>query len=313
MKLLSIIIPIYKVEEFIEECLESVISQNNSNVEIIIVNDGSPDNSMEIARKYIANYQNLSDMFHFIEQENMGLSGARNTGLNNANGKYIAFLDSDDLLANDYIETLLGIIQEFEPDLIEFNAEKFWRNGLTEKINLNTESGLFDNSERRNERVFRNSLWYCCFRVYKKEIFKDVRFPMGMHFEDVFVMPQIYFLNAVNKVYQCNKVLVKYRINQQGISNSISFNETSYQSLIKICDHYLIISDINRLYFLVFEASLLNLLIMLIRFGEYKNYKLIQAKYSDVKTNARIAYVKKFPKVFYIFGRVFLKARGFFK
>ena len=104
MTKLSLIIPIYKVENYIIECLESVCCQLVEGVEVILVNDGTPDNSMIMARKYISEkYDHLVNQFVFIDQENQGLSGARNTGLINAKGDYVWFVDSDDTLEENAI------------------------------------------------------------------------------------------------------------------------------------------------------------------------------------------------------------------
>ena len=99
---LSVIIPVYQVENYIEKCLYSLFEQMNKNVECIIVNDGTPDQSMELVKKIIENYAGLN--ICVINQENQGLSAARNNGLKNAKGDYIAFLDSDDWIDNSYFK-----------------------------------------------------------------------------------------------------------------------------------------------------------------------------------------------------------------
>lgn len=96
----SIIIPVYNVEQYLDKCLKSISKQTFLDFECIIVDDGSPDNSNAIIDKYV----NKDQRFKVIHQKNMGLSAARNTGLDAAKGDYIAFVDSDDYIANDYLE-----------------------------------------------------------------------------------------------------------------------------------------------------------------------------------------------------------------
>lgn len=105
---LSVIIPIYKVENYIIECLESVCCQLVEGVEVILVNDGTPDNSMLMARQYISEqYAHLKEQFIFIDQANQGQSVARNNGIMSARGDFIAFIDSDDFVAKNYIQVIL--------------------------------------------------------------------------------------------------------------------------------------------------------------------------------------------------------------
>lgn len=117
--LVSVIIPIYNVEKYIEKCLDSVLCQTFTNLEIICVNDGTPDNSMELVEERAK----ADSRIVIVNQENGGLSRARNTGIRNATGKYIYFLDSDDYLAEDAIELLVSAAEEQEAEVVFFGAE----------------------------------------------------------------------------------------------------------------------------------------------------------------------------------------------
>ena len=112
-KKISIIIPVYNVEKYLSRCLESVINQSYKNIEIIIVNDGSTDNSFDICNKY----KKKDKRVILIDQNNQGLSGARNTGLKHATGEYICFIDSDDYVEKDYVEYLYKLIVKDDYDL----------------------------------------------------------------------------------------------------------------------------------------------------------------------------------------------------
>ena len=104
--LISIIVPVYNVEKYLKKCLDSILSQTYKNFEVIIVNDGSPDNSQKI----IDEYKKKDKRIIVLEKENGGLSSARNYGIEHANGKYISFVDADDYIEKDYVEKLYDCI-----------------------------------------------------------------------------------------------------------------------------------------------------------------------------------------------------------
>src|SRR5699024_7704751 len=113
----SIIIPAYNVEDYIEQCIKSVIQQSYSNIEIIVINDGSTDGTRKIIEKYIENNENLV----LKNQDNQGQSAARNKGIELSKGEYIMFLDSDDYLSTNTVKNLVSNIEKYEPDLIRFS------------------------------------------------------------------------------------------------------------------------------------------------------------------------------------------------
>lgn len=113
---ISIIVPIYKVEKYIEKCLQTLVGQTYTNTEIILIDDGSPDNSGEICEKYAEKYENIK----LIHQENAGVSVARNNGLDNATGEYVLFVDPDDFLETDCCETLIKAAEGKNYDVIYF-------------------------------------------------------------------------------------------------------------------------------------------------------------------------------------------------
>lgn len=118
----SIIIPVYNVEKYLEECLESAVNQNLKEIEIIAINDGSTDNSLSILEKYELKYNN----FKVINQENKGLSAARNTGLTYCNGKYVYFLDSDDFIDINAMEYCYKEAEKYNLDILTFDAKVFF-------------------------------------------------------------------------------------------------------------------------------------------------------------------------------------------
>jgi len=114
----SVIVPMYKVEEYLRQCLDSVVCQTLKEIEVICVDDGSPDSSAQIAAEYVAKYSN----FKLLRKENGGLSSARNAGIEAASGEYLYFLDSDDYIAPQTLEMLYGKAHPHSLDIVYFNT-----------------------------------------------------------------------------------------------------------------------------------------------------------------------------------------------
>ncbi|MGN0936898.1 glycosyltransferase family 2 protein [Acinetobacter amyesii] len=223
MTKLSLIIPIYKVENYIIECLESVCCQLVEGLEVILVNDGTPDSSMLMARKYISEkYAHLVNQFVFIDQENQGLSGARNTGIQEAKGKYLMFLDSDDILEEKCVSKVFKILEENEVDLIQFKAYRF-KDSSKEKVNFMPDSPFIGNCLINDDIlkfVFNTSNWFSWLRVYHKKLFKEREFPIRKFYEDAYTTPFI-FLDS-KSIFFSNEYLLGYRFNDQGITAKIT-------------------------------------------------------------------------------------------
>lgn len=122
--LVSVIIPVYNVENYLKECLDSVLNQTYKNIEVIVINDGSTDKSLHILEDYSSKFNNIK----IIDQENSGQSVARNKGLENAKGKYIYFLDSDDYILPDTLKKLIKKLEMNNLDIIRFAARPFSEN-----------------------------------------------------------------------------------------------------------------------------------------------------------------------------------------
>lgn len=210
---LSIIIPVYNIESHIAKCLESVFSQSIDNFEIICINDGSTDNSQSVIAKYAAEHPNL----RCICQPNKGLSEARNTGLENANGKYIFFLDGDDtLIDNHSLTDALHICSQNDLDLFIGNAFVDSHNAYLQNYPKNdkTISGsemmhLFVN----NNRTLIEPVW--CY-LYSKEFLNthQLRFKKGIYHEDILFTPQAMYLA---KRCMCKDIaIVNYQTHRTG-------------------------------------------------------------------------------------------------
>lgn len=217
---LSLIVPVYNVENYIIECLNSIVNiiPSDGSTEVIIINDGSPDNSINLIENYILSLNdNIKNNFHIFSQENRGLSGARNTGIDNAKGRYLAFLDSDDVLQGDFFNDILAIIKKHNPDIVEFRAIRFDDNGNTSNpFPKLFDDGLYDLDQKIWKKLCNISAWYSWLRVYNKNLFDDIKFPEGKNYEDAYTTPYVY-LKAKN-IYFCNNQYIGYRINPNGIT-----------------------------------------------------------------------------------------------
>lgn len=184
--LISIIVPVYNTENYLEKCLLSLVNQTYKNIEIIIIDDGSPDNSMNIIQKFVL----ADNRAKVISQKNQGLSGARNTGINNANGDYIMFIDSDDWIEIDTCEKAINASEKYNADVV------FW-SYIKEFSNSQKDNYLFDKteiiwSEKNINQLSRrmvglvgdelanpqsiDNLVTAWGKLYKKSVIGDVRF-----------------------------------------------------------------------------------------------------------------------------------------
>ena len=180
--ILSIIIPVYNVETFLVRCLNSVKIADASKAEIIIVDDGATDSSPKICDEYAK----VHDYVKVIHQKNGGLSCARNTGIAAASGEYISFLDSDDMVTDDFVEDMLHLIRKYDPDLIDF---QYCKERSENVYSLKGDKSIIQYSQKSFiERLLKNeSGCQACFRIYRRSVFNDLSFPCNRYYEDAFI------------------------------------------------------------------------------------------------------------------------------
>lgn len=210
--LISIIIPVYGVEKYIAQCLESVINQTYNNLEIIVVNDGTKDKSAEIAKEYAAKDSRIK-VYDF---KNGGLSVARNRGLEIATGEYISYLDSDDWLDTKMYETLLETAMKNEADMVKCGIIE--TNGAAEEKITFSDVKIINNEQHKAfKNYFKGILWTLAWNgLYKKELAKKVKFPDNVVHEDNYSSGM--FLYLAKKVIAMPFCLNYYRVNDAGIS-----------------------------------------------------------------------------------------------
>ena len=191
----SIIVPVYNVEAYLEKCLDSLVNQTLKDIEIIVVNDGSPDNSQKVIDKYSKKYKNVKS---FIKK-NGGLSDARNYGIEKACGEYIAFLDSDDYVTVDMYQEMYSKAKSNNFDMVVCDLNYVYENGNTKRVNSNIEKDTND-----IKSVMLNMYPAAWNKIFKKELMdKGVRFKKGVWFEDVeFIYRLLPYINNIGVVHK---------------------------------------------------------------------------------------------------------------
>lgn len=200
----SVIIPVYNVEKYITKCLKSILNQTYSDYEIIIVNDGSTDSSIKILEKYQSYISNLK----IINQQNRGLGGARNTGIRYARGDYLVFLDSDDYVAQNMLETIDMYLKKYNLDIIAFDC-----------IQVDTEGNILQNitnDEYKNYYTDLTKQQYLlleptsCTKVYKRTLYTtfNIYFPEKLWYEDLATIFKLVKNAKKNRLFKISFILL---------------------------------------------------------------------------------------------------------
>lgn len=216
---ISVIVPIYNVEKYLDRCVESLVNQSYTNIEIILVDDGSPDRCPQMCDEYAQKYSNIKS----VHKENGGLSDARNYGMKYAEGEYISFIDSDDWIDTQTYEIIMGKMLETNSDIGAFNALLYYE-GDELNPDLSEEYEVM-NSQQAIECTIddikiKTNVWN---KVYKRSIVDDLEFPKGRLNEDEFYTFKV-LDRAENIIYvhrQCyyyfqrsNSIMGEYKLNR---------------------------------------------------------------------------------------------------
>lgn len=204
--LISVIIPVYKVEMYLRRCVDSVVNQSYENLEIILVDDGSPDKCGEMCDQYAAEYGNV----RVIHQENQGLSAARNSGIREAHGKYLGFVDSDDFISNDMYKVLFQTISSSNAEIAVGGIIDYYEESGEKTGRFDENVSIYDSLEAIKSVLINkgNVTAHVVTKLYKKEVFDEINFPKGKLYEDSFTI--VDFLLAARKVAVINKGLYYY-------------------------------------------------------------------------------------------------------
>lgn len=232
----TIIVPIYNAATQLDRCLKSIIKQTHSNIEVILVDDGSKDASQSVCNKYVINDQRIK----LIIQKNAGVSAARNNGINNATGEYVTFVDSDDYLDLGSIETMLKIIKDQNVEILRTSARLV--NGEKERIlQEKIKPGIYRGSEIQS-LAFSAAVWdmmsYSFLLMIKKRVLddSDVRFPEGISMmEDIYFIMDLF--RSATSVFVSNIITYNYVFNREGATYSIDNFEDKINSIIAVSNH----------------------------------------------------------------------------
>ena len=209
---LSIVVPVYAVEATLNRCIESVVKQDYTDFELLLVDDGSPDHCPQICDKWASKDQRI----RVIHKKNGGLSDARNAGIDEAKGTYITFIDSDDYIGPHTLAPLMNHLRNYpDIDILEYPASLFHDSPKEEALTFPDETVYHDMDAYWYEgRAYLHS--YAWNKVYKKELFNIVRYPTGVLFEDIYTLYLL--LRHVKTVATINTGCYFYQYNPQGIT-----------------------------------------------------------------------------------------------
>lgn len=236
LPVVSIIVPVYNVKSYVGECVESLCRQTYTNLEILLVDDGSTDGSGEVCDEYAGRDERI----RVIHQANRGLSGARNMGLDDARGEYIAFVDSDDLVSPNYVETLYELLLKYDADI----AACAYAKGTTEQLTDIREKVLsLDNVReicmpsvkllKQWHGKYKQQETIACNKLYCREIWNDsrkIRFPEGRIHEDVLTSHLV--VQSAKKIVLTTEILYFYRIRKGSITLQTEYDrEKVWQNL----------------------------------------------------------------------------------
>ena len=234
--IISIIIPVYNVEKYLEKCIQSILKQTYKNIQIILVDDGSTDNSGKICDEF----KNKDNRIIVIHKKNGGLSEARNVGIENATGKYIAFVDSDDYVLKDMYETLYKNLIANDADI---SICKYQYIKEEEKVDLKADTKdivVMNNLQAMKELLLNKNITnHTWNKLYKKEIFDNIKFPVGKKYEDIDVMyllfersSKIVYQDTTKYIYINREESILHNKNPKLIQDYITIVNNRYEYLL---------------------------------------------------------------------------------
>uniref|UniRef100_UPI004055FE8A glycosyltransferase family 2 protein n=1 Tax=Acetatifactor sp. TaxID=1872090 RepID=UPI004055FE8A len=289
-QLISVIVPVYNVAEYVEECITSILCQTYEDIQIVIIDDGSSDESGKICDR-IARNDNRIVVFH---QENKGLSVARNRGIENAQGEYLAFIDSDDLLAPNFLEVLYTAMLRTDADIAQCDMFPFSDKQKILPKQRQHQNQMILTSREANQMIYikrKSEYTVVCNKLFKKTLFKDIRFPAGKIHEDTFTTHKIYY--KADRIVVVESQLYFYRHRRDSLSKTISYRNMdmldAYEERLRF---YQELQDME-LYFLCMERYMFVTTVIyrkMLKLKDENVIKLLEDKaqmiYAEMKENA---------------------------
>lgn len=232
MELVSIVVPLYKVEAYLEKCIESIQKQTYSNLEIILVDDGSPDQCGQICEEYAEKDTRI----HVFHKENGGLSEARNYGVQYATGKYLLFVDSDDFISETLVEKTVNIAETHSCDMVLFDYY-YVKNGMTEVRTCGEipENKVICLEKEKNLFTAPPSAWS---KLFNRDFYvsSGIEFPKGLYYEDLGTTPK--FLLKAERIFYLKEPLYYYMIRSSSIMGNQNY-EKKYNDMTTILNQVL--------------------------------------------------------------------------
>ncbi|MBQ8798844.1 MAG: glycosyltransferase family 2 protein [Lachnospiraceae bacterium] len=244
--LASIIVPIYNVEKYLDECVQSLVSQSYQNIEILLIDDGAKDKSGEIADKWAEKDERVK----VIHQGNQGISGARNTGLRKARGEYLFFVDSDDCVKENYVEELVSAMEKENADISMSRFVGLWKDGTKLVTSMPNHSMCMSSTEYlQNLYTFSGSCSVVWNKGYRRCLFDDIQFDIGKKNEDARLM--LLLMKKVKKIAYIPSGLYLYRQRKSSIMNGENKSLLLQSELEWIQMHLDYLAEVNetKLYF----------------------------------------------------------------
>lgn len=263
--LISIIVPVYNVEKYLEKCINSLISQTYSNIEIILVDDGSTDSSSQI----IDDYAKKDFRIKVIHKKNGGQSEARNVGINISHGKYITFVDSDDYISIDYIEYLYCLLKKYNGD-ISICSVKVVNENNNKSRKEETRVEIYNKQQAFENLLYSQGIEVAVYaKMYEKSYFDNIEFPVGQKYEDIAIIYKL--MDKANKIIYGNKECYFY-LTRKGSTSKSGFNENelwyiknvnkmldffdgNYKDLANATNRYRVYSNFRILRILLFSKN----------------------------------------------------------
>lgn len=287
--LISIIVPVYNVEKYLQRCLNSIALQTYDHFEAILIDDGSSDNSPQICD----DYKQRDRRFQVIHQSNQGLSAARNHGLDVAKGDYITFIDSDDWVSADYLSELYSLTKNNQADMAIASHQHTTTFPAKEtKIkssvkNYSRQEALFELIAKQNQPFV-----ISCGKLYRKELFNEIRFPVGKYHEDEFTSHLL--ISRASKIVYSNKILYFYYQRPNSITN-----QSHTTDIIEAFENRLNFTIANNLNILTpFAASNLCWKHLNLCFQKHINKEDYKQVLNKAKENQKLMTIRKLSDIF---------------
>ena len=252
-KLISVVVPVYNAEKYLEQCIDSVLEQTYNNIELILVDDGSTDSSGDICDKYALKDQRVK----VVHQKNARIGAARNRGIEEATGDYLTFIDSDDYIERETYQECIKLIEKYNADLIQWDLTFWSEEGCIDVFpnrELSEYTELIMDRKAALEKMFEwknmdsrfNHIWtdtHCIWtKMVKKELFDDLRFPEGKEYEDEMVLHHLIYKSK--KVVFINRRFSNYRLRAKSTVHSMNLKGHA-DKVDALYDRYQMITTIN--------------------------------------------------------------------